>query len=109
MRFAREVTEHLGVKMVKPRSPLSRREVMIEVPNVRGGMLHHPSICTPPNENLMELILLTRCAPTRLSGRITAVIPYSLLSPGSQSCAARADQRQGRRRPDHDAVNRVLT
>ena len=60
--LAREVTEHLGVKMGEAEvGRFPDGEVMIEIrENVRGGdCFIIQSICTPPNENLMELILLT--------------------------------------------------
>ena len=77
--LAREVTEHLGVKMGEAEvGRFPDGEVMIEVrENVRGGdCFIIQSICTPPNENLMELILLTDALRRASAGRITAVIPY---------------------------------
>src|ERR1700678_302458 len=77
--LAREVTDHLGVKMGEAEvGPFPDGEVMIEVrENVRGGdCFIIQSICTPPNENLMELLLLTDALRRASAGRITAVIPY---------------------------------
>src|ERR1700689_580115 len=77
--LAREVTQHLGVKMGEAEvGRFPDGEVMIEVrENVRGGdCFIIQSICTPPNENLMELILLTDALRRASAGRITAVIPY---------------------------------
>src|SRR5271168_4899266 len=77
--LAREVTEHLGVKMGEAEvGRFPDGEVMIEIrENVRGGdCFIIQSICTPPNENLMELILLTDALRRASAGRITAVIPY---------------------------------
>jgi ribose-phosphate pyrophosphokinase len=53
-------------------------EVMVEVrENVRGGdCFVLQSICTPPNENLMELLLLMDALRRASAKRITAVIPY---------------------------------
>src|SRR5271169_3267150 len=77
--LAREVTQHLGVKMGEAEvGRFPDGEVMIEIrENVRGGdCFIIQSICTPPNENLMELILLTDALRRASAGRITAVIPY---------------------------------
>src|SRR6202522_1430274 len=77
--LAREVTDHLGVKMGEAEvGRFPDGEVMIEVrENVRGGdCFIIQSICTPPNENLMELLLLTDALRRASAGRITAVIPY---------------------------------
>jgi ribose-phosphate pyrophosphokinase len=53
-------------------------EVMVEVrENVRGGdCFVLQSICTPPNENLMELLLLMDALRRASAKRISAVIPY---------------------------------
>src|SRR5579863_6078328 len=96
--LAREVTEHLGVKMGEAEvGRFPDGEVMIEVrENVRGGdCFIIQSICTPPNENLMELILLTDALRRASAGRITAVIPYFGYSRQDRKVAA--------------GVNRVLT
>ena len=78
--LAREVAKHLDVSLGEAEvGRFPDGEVMIEVrENVRGGdCFIIQSICTPPNENLMELILLITDALRRASaGRITAVIPY---------------------------------
>jgi ribose-phosphate pyrophosphokinase len=77
--LAKEVTEHLGVKMGEAEvGRFPDGEVMVEIrENVRGGdCFVVQSICTPPNENLMELLLLTDALRRASAGRITAVIPY---------------------------------
>src|ERR1700735_14070 len=77
--LAREVTEHLGVKMGEAEvGRFPDGEVMIEVrENVRGGdCFIIQSICTPPTENRMELILPPDALRRASAGRITAVIPY---------------------------------
>src|SRR5258708_40102973 len=59
--LAREVCEYLGVKLCQVEvGRFPDGEVMIEVrENVRGGdCFVIQSTCTPPNENLMELLLL---------------------------------------------------
>jgi ribose-phosphate pyrophosphokinase len=77
--LAREVAEHLGVKLGEVEvSRFPDGEVMVEVrENVRGGdCFVIQSICTPPNENLMELLLLMDALRRASAKRITAVIPY---------------------------------
>src|SRR5260370_15182317 len=77
--LAREVCEFLSVKLCQVevgRCPDG--EVMIEVrENVRAGdCFVIQSTCTPPNENLMELLLLMDALRRASAGRITPVIPY---------------------------------
>ena len=77
--LAREVCEYLGVKLCQVEvGRFPDGEVMIEVrENVRGGdCFVIQSTCTPPNENLMELLLLMDALRRASAGRITAVIPY---------------------------------
>src|SRR5580658_3119067 len=77
--LAREVCEALHVRLGQVEvGRFPDGEVMIEVrENVRGGdCFIIQSICTPPNENLMELLLLTDALRRASAGRITAVIPY---------------------------------
>jgi ribose-phosphate pyrophosphokinase len=77
--LAREVCEHLSVHMGEAEvSRFPDGEVMIEVrENVRGGdCFVIQSICSPPNENLMELLLLMDALRRASAKRITAVIPY---------------------------------
>jgi ribose-phosphate pyrophosphokinase len=77
--LAREVAEHLSVKLGEldvGRFPDG--EVLVEVrQNVRGGdCFVIQSTCSPPNENLMELLLIMDALRRASSKRITAVIPY---------------------------------
>jgi len=77
--LAREVAEHLEVKLGQAEvGRFPDGEVMVEIrENVRGGdCFVIQSTCTPPNENLMELLLLTDALRRASAGRITAVIPY---------------------------------
>jgi ribose-phosphate pyrophosphokinase len=77
--LAREVCEYLNVKLCQVEvGRFPDGEVMIEVrENVRGGdCFVIQSTCTPPNENLMELLLLMDALRRASAGRITAVIPY---------------------------------
>ncbi|HTQ24715.1 MAG TPA: ribose-phosphate pyrophosphokinase [Candidatus Binataceae bacterium] len=77
--LAREVCEHLAVRLGEAEvGHFPDGEVMVEVrENVRGGdCFVLQSICTPPNENLMELLLLMDALRRASAKRITAVIPY---------------------------------
>ncbi len=77
--LAREVSEHLGVRLGEAEvGRFPDGEVMVEIrENVRGGdSFVIQSICTPPNENLMELLLVMDALRRASAKRITAVIPY---------------------------------
>jgi len=77
--LAREVCEHLNVRLGEAEvGHFPDGEVLVEVrENVRGGdCFVLQSICTPPNENLMELLLLMDALRRASAKRITAVIPY---------------------------------
>jgi ribose-phosphate pyrophosphokinase len=77
--LAREVAEHLQVRLGQAEvGRFPDGEVMVEVrENVRGGdCFVIQSICTPPNENLMELLLVMDALRRASAKRITAVIPY---------------------------------
>jgi ribose-phosphate pyrophosphokinase len=77
--LAREVCEHLHVKLgVADVGRFPDGEVMVEVhENVRGGdCFVLQSTCSPPNDNLMELLLLMDALRRASAKRITAVIPY---------------------------------
>src|SRR5487761_568927 len=77
--LAREVCEHLQVRLGEVEvGRFPDGEVMVEVrENVRGGdVFVIQSICTPPNENLMELLLMMDALRRASAKRVTAVIPY---------------------------------
>jgi ribose-phosphate pyrophosphokinase len=77
--LAREVCDHLNVKLGEAEvGRFPDGEVMVEVrENVRGGdCFVIQSTCSPPNDNLMELLLLIDALRRASAGRITAVIPY---------------------------------
>ncbi len=77
--LAREVCEHLGVSLGQAEvGRFPDGEVMVEVrQNVRGGdCFVLQSICSPPNDNLMELLLLMDALRRASAKRITAVVPY---------------------------------
>jgi ribose-phosphate pyrophosphokinase len=77
--LAREVCQHLNVKLgMAEVGRFPDGEVMVEVhENVRGGdCFVLQSTCSPPNDNLMELLLLMDALRRASAKRITAVIPY---------------------------------
>jgi ribose-phosphate pyrophosphokinase len=77
--LAREVAEHLSVRLGQAEvSRFPDGEVMVELrENVRGGdCFVIQSTCTPPNENIMELLLVADALRRASAKRITAVIPY---------------------------------
>ncbi len=77
--LAREVCEQLNVRLGEAEvGKFPDGEVMVEVrENVRGGdCFVIQSICSPPNDNLMELLLLMDALRRASAKRITAVIPY---------------------------------
>ncbi len=77
--LAREVCEHLNVELGEAEvGRFPDGEVMVEVrQNVRGGdCFVLQSTCSPPNDNLMELLLLMDALRRASAKRITAVIPY---------------------------------
>ncbi len=77
--LARDVCAVLGVRLGNAEvGRFPDGEVLVEVrENVRGGdCFVMQSICTPPNDNLMELLLLMDALRRASAKRITAVIPY---------------------------------
>jgi ribose-phosphate pyrophosphokinase len=77
--LAREVAEHLEVKLGQVEvGRFPDGEVLVEVrQNVRGGdCFVIQSTCSPPNDNLMELLLVMDALRRASAKRITAVIPY---------------------------------
>ena len=77
--LAREVCQHLNVDLGEAEvGRFPDGEVMVEVhQNVRGGdCFVLQSTCSPPNDNLMELLLLMDALRRASAKRITAVIPY---------------------------------
>src|ERR1700740_3576274 len=77
--LAREVCEHLSVRLGEAEvGRFPDGEVMVEVrENVRcADCFVLQSICTPPNDSLMELLLLMDALRRPSAKRIPAVIPY---------------------------------
>src|SRR5579871_4891691 len=77
--LAREVCAHLDVRLCDADvGHFPDGEVMVEVKeNVRGGdCFVIQSTCSPPNDNLMELLLLMDALRRASAKRVTAVVPY---------------------------------
>ncbi|MEA2624528.1 MAG: ribose-phosphate pyrophosphokinae [Candidatus Binatota bacterium] len=78
-RLAREISANVGVPLgAAVLRTFSDGEIMVEISdNVRGGdVFVIQSICTPGNDNLMELLLMLDALKRASAKRITAVVPY---------------------------------
>src|SRR5919197_1076583 len=77
--LAQEICAYLGVELgAADVRRFSDGEIAVEITeNVRGGdVFVVQSICTPGNDNLMELLLLLDAFKRASASRITAVVPY---------------------------------
>ena len=78
-KLAEDVVQHLNIHLGKAKvGRFSDGEVMIEVlENVRGkDVFVLQSICSPPNDNLMEVLVLVDALKRASASRVTAAIPY---------------------------------
>src|SRR5258706_2172107 len=78
-QLAADVVQHLNIHLGRAKvGRFSDGEVMIEVlENVRGkDVFVLQSICTPPNDNLMEALVLVDALKRASAARVTAAIPY---------------------------------
>jgi len=78
-KLAADVVRHLNIHLGKAKvGRFSDGEVMIEVlENVRGkDVFVLQSICSPPNDNLMEVLVLVDALKRASASRVTAAIPY---------------------------------
>lgn len=77
--LAREICDYLGIELGKILvSRFSEGEIQVKVEqNIRGNdvFVVQPT-CPPPNENLMELLIMIDAIKRASAQRITAVIPY---------------------------------
>ena len=77
--LAKAISRHLGVSLTKSLvSRFSEGEIRVKVnENVRGKdvFVVQPT-CPPPNENLMELLILLDALRRASARRVTAVVPY---------------------------------
>jgi ribose-phosphate pyrophosphokinase len=77
--LAQEICQNLGVSLgAADIRRFSDGEIAVEITeNVRGGdVFVVQSICSPGNDNLMELLLMMDAFKRASASRITAVIPY---------------------------------
>jgi len=78
-KLAADVVQHLNIHLGKAKvGRFSDGEVMVEVlENVRGkDVFVLQSICSPPNDNLMETLVMVDALKRASAARITAAIPY---------------------------------
>ncbi len=78
-RLAEDVVGHLHIHLGRARvGRFSDGEVMVEIlENVRGrDVFVLQSICSPTNDNLMELLVMVDALKRASAGRVTAAIPY---------------------------------
>ncbi|MBI3617237.1 MAG: ribose-phosphate diphosphokinase, partial [Candidatus Omnitrophica bacterium] len=77
--LAKAICEHLNVSLANVLvARFSEGETRVEIKeNIRGKdvFIIQPT-CPPPNENLMELLVLIDAARRASADRITAVLPY---------------------------------
>jgi ribose-phosphate pyrophosphokinase len=77
--LAKEICKFLDVPLSKAEvKAFSDGEIMVEIgENVRGrDVFIVQSTCSPANDNLMELLIMTDALKRASAARITAVIPY---------------------------------
>jgi ribose-phosphate pyrophosphokinase len=78
-RLAQDVVRHLNIHLGRVTvGRFSDGEVMVELlENVRGkDCFILQSTCAPPNDTLMEVLIMTDALKRSSAGRITAAIPY---------------------------------
>jgi len=77
--LAKEIVKYLKMPLGKAMvTTFSEGEIQVKIEeNIRGkDVFIVQSTCTPPNENLMELLILIDAARRASANRITAVLPY---------------------------------
>ena len=78
-KLAHAVVQNLNIPLGRAQvSRFSDGEVMVEInENVRGrDVFVLQSICSPTNDNLMELLVMVDALKRASAGRVTAAIPY---------------------------------
>lgn len=79
LKLASEIAKYLGIELGRILvSRFSEGEIQVKIEeNIRGNdvFIIQPT-CPPPNENLMELLIMIDAARRASAARITAVIPY---------------------------------
>lgn len=78
-KLAKDIAEQLGITLGNVKMEhFPDGEIFIQfLQNIRGGdvFIIQPT-CYPPNENIMELLIMLDAAKRASAGRVTAVIPY---------------------------------
>jgi len=77
--LAKEIVKYLKMPLGKALvTTFSEGEIQVQIEeNIRGkDVFIVQSTCTPPNKNLMELLILIDAARRASANRITAVLPY---------------------------------
>jgi len=77
--LAKEIVKYLKMPLGKAKvTTFSEGEIQVQIEeNIRGkDVFIVQSTCTPPNKNLMELLILIDAARRASANRITAVLPY---------------------------------
>jgi len=78
-KLAEDVARHLGIRLGRATvGRFSDGEVMVEImENVRGkDVFVLQSTCAPPNDTLMEVLVMVDALKRASAGRITAALPY---------------------------------
>jgi len=78
-KLAEDVVRHLGIRLGRAKvGRFSDGEVMVELmENVRGkDVFVLQSTCAPPNDTLMEVLVMADALKRASAGRITAALPY---------------------------------
>jgi ribose-phosphate pyrophosphokinase len=78
-RLAEDVVRHLNIQLGRAKvGRFSDGEVQVEIlENVRGrDVFVLQTICSPTNDNLMELLVMVDSLKRASAGRVTAAIPY---------------------------------
>jgi ribose-phosphate pyrophosphokinase len=78
-KLAADVVKHLDIHLGKARvGRFSDGEVLVELlDNVRGkDAFVLQSLCAPPNDNLMEILVMVDALKRASAARVTAAIPY---------------------------------
>jgi len=78
-RLAADVVKHLDIHLGKAKvGRFSDGEVLVELlDNVRGkDVFVLQSLCAPPNDNLMEMLVMVDALKRASAARVTAAIPY---------------------------------
>ncbi|MBI3069577.1 MAG: ribose-phosphate pyrophosphokinase [Betaproteobacteria bacterium] len=78
-KLAQDVVAHLNIHLGRAKvGRFSDGEVMVDIlENVRGkDVFVLQSICSPPNDTLMELIVMVDAMKRASAARVTAAIPY---------------------------------